>query len=209
MRALLQIPAHSRASGNPALSSRASGPGSPLSRGRAEDIFCRSAVACRLTFTTNDAVYGGDISSKKLLMPRALICVLAAALALSLGVPAIAAPADQPAAAAQKRVVHKKATRSASPATGTATASCPATARPRWSRASAGEHYRPALRPALLRAGLAALLSRALERRRLRPLLRARRRSATCGPAGNRRVSARTAPPTRSSARTGPDRSMK
>ena len=63
----------------------------------------------RLTFTTNDAVYGGDISSKKLLMPRALICVLAAALAVSLSVPAFATPADQPGAAAQKRAVAKKA----------------------------------------------------------------------------------------------------
>ena len=42
-------------------------------------------------------------------MPRALTCILAAALALSLSAPAIAAPADQPGAAAQKHVVHKKA----------------------------------------------------------------------------------------------------
>ena len=41
-------------------------------------------------------------------MPRALTCILAAALALSLSAPAIAAPADQQPAAAQKRVVHKK-----------------------------------------------------------------------------------------------------
>ncbi len=66
----------------------------------------------RLTFTTNDAVDVGRLSCNKCphsaLMPRALTCILAAALALSLSAPAIAAPADQQPAAAQKRVVAKK-----------------------------------------------------------------------------------------------------